>query len=412
VVAAIIGFPFALLFSWFYEMTPEGIKRESEVEPSESIVKSTGRTLDRLIIAVLGLAVVLLLTNQFVLHQDIDVIPDKSIAVLPLVNEGGDPKNDYFSDGLSEDLIAALSQFNSLKVISRNSSFQFRDSKDESKTIGNKLGTAHLLEGSVRRAGDEVRIIAELINAADGSTLWSQTYSRPYKDLFELQDDVASDVATALEAKLLTGAGAVVQNDHPPSGNLDAYNAYLQGQFHDARDTQVDFQKAIDYYNEAIRIDPRYAMGYAALSLTWTRLSGRFLEGADMRQGYANARAAADTALSLDPNLAAAHLARGRLLAWADFDWVGGESEYRHALRLVPNDGSAKASLGEVLATLGHPDQAVELTRQALATDRLNARTYTCLPPFCCRLAAWTKPSRRFASRSRCNPRQWATTSS
>ncbi|HEY8713684.1 MAG TPA: hypothetical protein VIM68_12490, partial [Thermoanaerobaculia bacterium] len=142
VIAAAIGFPFAMLFSWFYEWTPHGIQRESKIEQDESITRQTGKTMDRWIIAVLSLAVVLLLADKFVLHKDVDVALDKSIAVLPLVNESGDPQQQYFSDGLSEDLINALSQFNGLKVISRNSSFRFRDSKDDAKTIGLKLGVA------------------------------------------------------------------------------------------------------------------------------------------------------------------------------------------------------------------------------------------------------------------------------
>src|SRR3954463_16087258 len=242
VVAVIVGFPFAMLFAWFYEWTPEGIKRESEVDRGASIARQTGRRLDRWIIAVPGLAVVLLLANTFVLHKDAtDPAPvaQKSIAVLPLTNESGDSKEDYFSDGLSEDLITALSQFDGLKVISRNSSFRFRNSKDGSEAIGEKLGVAHLLEGSVRRAGDEVRISAALVRAADGSTSWSERYDRPYKDLFKLQDDITQAVATSLKARLLTDTGAVIQSDRPPSGNLDAYNAYLRGKFYQERQTEA-----------------------------------------------------------------------------------------------------------------------------------------------------------------------------
>jgi TolB-like protein len=219
VVAAIVGLPLVLALSWFYEWTPQGLKRESEVDRSESIMHATGKKLDRWIIAVLSLAIVLLLADRFVLHKDDNAVPDKFIAVLPLVNDGGDKDEQYFSDGLSEDLISALSQFADLKVISRNSSFQFRDTKEDSRTIGAKLGVAYLLEGSVRRAGGVVRVSAELVNAADGNALWSQSYVRPYQDLFKLQDGIKDAVADELEATLLTRAGAVVQSDHPPSGN-------------------------------------------------------------------------------------------------------------------------------------------------------------------------------------------------
>ncbi|MGH8212545.1 MAG: hypothetical protein ACREPP_04850, partial [Rhodanobacteraceae bacterium] len=174
-VAACIGFPFWLTFAWFYEFTPTGLKRESEIDPAESVTAHTGRKLDFWIIGVLAVAVVLLVTNQFVLRRDatstadastiaatLAKVPQKSIAVLPFANEGGDTDQQYFSDGLSEDFINALSQFAGLKVIGRNSAFQFRNSKDDAKTIGEKLGVAHLLEGSVRRQGDTVRVSAEL----------------------------------------------------------------------------------------------------------------------------------------------------------------------------------------------------------------------------------------------------------
>lgn len=383
--AAAIGFPFWIAFAWFYEFTPQGLRREREVAPGDSIARSTGRKLDAWIIGVLALAVVLLLTNQFVLRRDatssadaravadrLATVPDKSIAVLPLDNDSGDRGQLYFSDGLSEDLITALSQFDGLKVISRNSSFQFRDSKDDARTIGAKLGVAHLLEGSVRRAGDTVRITAQLVNAADGSTLWSQRYDRPYQHLFALQDEIAKAVAGALKARLLPGAGA--QGDHPPSGNLAAYNAYLQGKFYDARGTEADWRKAIDAYATATRLDPRYARAWAEMSALWSGLAASLLAGAPAQQAYARARTAADNALALAPDLAAAHLARGELFMRADLNWIAAEAEYRRALQLAPNDASAKFSLGAQLAILGRPGQAIDLVRQAVAADPLNAR--------------------------------------
>ncbi|MEO6967847.1 MAG: tetratricopeptide repeat protein [Rhodanobacteraceae bacterium] len=388
-IAAVIGFPFWIAFAWFYEFTPQGLKRESEIAPDDSIAHSTGRKLDRAIIAVLALAVVLLLTNTFVWRKGAGLsatandaaavaakIPAKSIAVLPLTNESGDPKQQYFSDGLSEDLITALSQFAGLKVIGRNSSFQFRDTREDSASIGVKLGVAHLLEGSVRHAGDAVRVSAELINVADGSTLWSQHYDRPYQDLFVLQDDITKAVSIALKAKLLPGDGAVIQSDRPPSGNLDAYTAYLQGKFHDANNTQADDRKAIDFYNDAIRLDPRYADAYAGLSHVWTSHAAQFLSGADMKQAYANARAAAGTALSLDPNSASAHLARAYLLQSADFDWTAADAEFRRALQIAPENGGAKFMWGVLLATLGKPAPAVRLTQEALSRDPLHAGWY------------------------------------
>ncbi|MEO6968108.1 MAG: tetratricopeptide repeat protein [Rhodanobacteraceae bacterium] len=395
-IAAIIGFPFWLAFAWFYEFTPQGLKRESEIDPGDSIAHSTGRKLDFWIIGVMAVAIVLLLTNTFVWRKGAGLqvttaqtiatavakIPFKSIAVLPLANDSGDKDQQYFSDGLSEDFITALSQFAGLKVIGRNSAFQFRDSKDSAQTIGAKLGVVHLLEGSVRRQGDEVRISAELINTADASTLWSQHYDRPYKDLFALQDDITHAVAGALQAKLMESGGAVVQSDRPPSGNLTAYTAYLQGKFYDARNTEADERRAIAQYQAAIKDDPHYALAWAELSYAWTGMAGGFFGGQDAQQAYTKARAAANTALALNPNLAAAHGARGNVMFNADFDWTGAQAEYQRAVQLAPNDGASLFNLGNLLATLGHPDQAVALTRQALATDPLHAIWYNWLATY------------------------------
>ena len=293
----------------------------------------------------------------------------KSIAVLPLTDESGEKDQQYFSDGLSEDLITALSQFAGLKVIGRNSSFQFRDTKLPSSALGQALGVAHLLEGSVRRAGEVVRISAMLVNAADGSTLWSQHYDRPYKDLFALQDDITRSVADALKAKLLDGGGAVVQSERPPSGSLDAWNAYSRARFNDATINLADARAAIGFYEQAIALDPRYARAYAGMAVTWTTLGGTYLSGDEQKEAYVKGRAAVDRALQLDPTVAVAHAARGLLLQWADVDWTGAEVEYRRALELAPADGLARFSLARLLGTLGHPQQAIEGLRQAIAND-------------------------------------------
>jgi TolB-like protein/Tfp pilus assembly protein PilF len=296
-----------------------------------------------------------------------------SIAVLPLANESGEASQQYFSDGISEDLITALGQFPGLKVIGRNSAFQFRDSKEDSRSIGAKLGVAHLLEGSVRRSGEMVRVSAELIDTSDGSAQWSERYDRPYKDLFALQDEITRAVTGALKTKLLPGEHAAAQSEQPPSGNLEAYNAMLQGRFYYPRGTEDDYRRAIDFLGQATQLDPHYALAWSELSHAWTALSGDFLEGAAAQEAYAKAREAADRALTLSPDLAAAHNARGDLLQRADFDWRGAEAEYRHALELAPNDAQTKFNLGAQLASYGEMDQAIELTRQGLVTEPLRA---------------------------------------
>src|SRR3984885_10076982 len=302
-----------------------------------------------------------------------------SIAVLPLANESAGAGQQYFADGISEDLITALSQLPGLKVIGRTSAFQFRDSKEDSRSIGAKLGVAHLLEGSVRRSGEMVRVSAELIDTADGSAQWSERYDRPYKDLFALQDEITRAVAGALKTKLLPGKHAATQGEQPPTGNLEAYNALLQGRFYAFRFTEADLHKAIDFFKQATDLDPRYAIAWSHLSRGWTDFSSSYLEGAQAQEAYSQSREAVDRALTLSPDLPDAHLARGSLLLRANFDWRGAEAEYRRALALAPSAVTAKFELGLVLATVGNLDQAVDLTQQAIDGDPLRAIWYNWL---------------------------------
>ena len=321
-------------------------------------------------------------------------IPAKSVAVLPFVNDSGNKDQQYFSDGLSEDLITTLSQFDGLKVISRDSAFQFRDSKDSIKLIAQKLGVAHLMEGSVQRQGGEVRITATLVNASDGSVLWSQRYDKPYKDLFALQDDITQSVADALKAKLLTAPGAVVQSDRPPSGSLKAWNEFQQGKFYSERSsTESDSRKAIGYFTDAIHTDPRYARAYAELAVAWGTLAGNYLGPGEARQAWDNASAAVRTALSLDPDSAAAHLAHAFILLDADFDWKSAETEHKSAVQLAPNDSEAKRGLAVSLAVLGHLTQAVALLRQTVATDPLCAGCYASMAVYLSSLGRFPQAS-------------------
>ncbi len=413
VILLAIGLPVAVAFAWIYELTPEGIRRTEAADSpgarSEHASRQIGRKLNTVIIAVLVLAVALLGWRLLALRRASApsaaaqaaapaapavpqapsntanpapaVIPEKSVAVLPFENDSGDTSQQYFSDGLSQDLITALTQFAGLKVISRDSAFQFRDSKDSSKVIGEKLGVAHLLEGSVQRAGDMVRITATLVNASDGSALWSQRYDKPYKDLFALQDAITHSVADALKARLLTAPGAVVQSDRPPSGNLDAYTAYLRGVTDFTRTDETHARQAIDAYQRAVTIDPGYAAAWAALSRAWARLGGAFMGGAAQQQAFTQARRASDRALQLAPDLAAAHSARS-YLAFSESDWKGAQAEIQRALQLAPNDGDAKYLYGSVLATLGQCRRAADLVQQALMTNPRNGDWYYALSQY------------------------------
>ncbi|HTV95797.1 MAG TPA: winged helix-turn-helix domain-containing protein [Steroidobacteraceae bacterium] len=306
----------------------------------------------------------------------------QSIAVLPLANESGDASQQYFSDGLSEDLITALSKLHGLRVIGRTSSFQFRDTKEDSRSIGAKLGVAHLVEGSVRRAGDMVRVSAELIDTSDGSTQWSERYDRPYKDLFALQDDITSAVAGALKTRLLEHERTAAASDRPPSGSLEAYNALLEGRFYVVHNTEADGRKAIELFTTATQLDPHYAPAWSELSWAWMGLGQNWLGGAPAQEAYATARAAADKALALAPDLAAAHLARAWWLLVADFDPRAAQAESRRALELAPDYGRAKLYLADELAGSGQLSEAIELARQALATDPLHANWYDALASY------------------------------
>ena len=303
----------------------------------------------------------------------------QSIAVLPLANASGDAGQQYFSDGLSEGLITALAQSDQLKVIAWHSAFQFRDSHEDIRTIGAKLGVAHLLMGSVRHAGNTVRINLELIKVGDGSALWTQQYDRPYTDLFKLQDDISSAVAGALKTRLIDTKVAGAQSDRPPSGRLDAYAAYLQGVFHGRRVTEADRRLAITQFQSAINLDPDYALAHAEMSRTLTALASQHTSGKAAADLYERARVEADRALALDPNLAAAHMARGYRLLAQQFDWRSAEFEFREAARLAPNDASTRALLGYVLNAKGQPALGLPLFEAELAHDPLSVGAHLTL---------------------------------
>jgi TolB-like protein/tetratricopeptide (TPR) repeat protein len=382
VVAAAIGFPFALAFAWFYEFTPQGLRRESEIAPAESITRTTGKKLDRWIIAILGVAVVLLLANTFVLHKDDAVAPGKSVAVLPLINESGDPQQDYFSDGLSEELISALGQVCDLKVIGRNSSFQFRGKQqDDNAGIGQKLGVSNLLEGTVRKLGDQVRIVASLINAADGTQLWSRTYDRELKDVFAVQSDIATAVVGAMKVTLF---GKIAESgDKPPGGNLDAYNALLQGRFYAERRNRVDYVKAVDFYQQAIQLDPDYALAYARLAIAEQWFLDWALDNPAEREAtQVLARTHAHKAVELNPHLAEAQGALGVTQAWSDLDIPAAETTLKEAVSLAPANAEILYQLADVTGSLGRLDESVALMRKALVLEPLNASYHFYLGQF------------------------------
>ncbi len=407
VLLIVIGFPIAVILAWAFELTPDGVRRTEPMDSPDARApeqhRRVGRTLDFVIIAVLALAVAVLAWQRWRPHAVASTasvaasqpapavsakakpgaatIPAKSIAVLPFVNDSGDKDEQFLSDGLSEDLITALAQFGGLKVISRESAFQYRDSKLKPSRIGRELGVAHLLEGSVRRVGGTVRISATLVNAADGSVLWSQRYDRPYRDLFALQDAITRAVADALKARLLDTPGAVVQSDRPPGGSLEAYTAYLKGMAGEYQNSRQGLHDAIAAYEEALRLDPRYAAAQARLAHARADLAGSFLSGKARQSALARARVEANAAAALNPDSVQVHLARGFVSA-VDLDFAGVETEARRALQLAPNNPEAMSQMSSVYSFHGEPGKALRMLRQALQRDPRNVIRYIELAGF------------------------------
>ena len=388
-MAAVIGFPFWIAFAWFYEFTPTGLKRESEIAPNDSIAHHTGKKFDRWIFVVMAVAIILLVTNQFVLHRDatstanaVDAktiaatlakLPNKSVAVLPLANESGDPKQQYFSDGLSEELISDLAQINGLKVIGKYSSFKFRDSKDSPARIGAALGAAHLIQGSVRQQGNNLRVMVTLIGAKDGAVVWSHSYDEQLKDVFAIQTRIGQAVAAALQVQLL--GKAIVSTDKPPSGNVEAYQLMLQGRALSRRGTEAGLRQGIALYQRALKLEPNYAYVWGALSNAWVNL-GQVLTGDAQQQAYAQARVSQDKQQVLAPDAASTPINHGYLLSQVENDAVGALAEYQRAYALAPNDGTTMSFLAFGLVNLGQLQPAADLFRKAIATDPLRASWY------------------------------------
>ena len=390
VMTLAIAFVPALAVAWMFELTPQGLKRDADVPAAESIAPRTTRMLDRAIIVLLALALGYFGFDKFVLSPRREAVlvaettrlaesraaanPAKrgnSIAVLPLVNASGDASQQFFSDGLSENLIDALSKFEGLRVIGRTSSFRFRDSKEDARSIGAKLGVAFLLAGSVQRSEDVVRIRAEVVRTDDGSALWTRQYDRPYRDLFALQDELTQAIAGVLKTKLLSADGKG-RTDRPPSGNLEAYGAYLQGRFNADLGSVDDTRRAIADMTRATTLDPEYAVAWSALSRNWTTLAAVGLSGDEAKRAYAEARRTGDIAIALAPDLSDAHIARGWWLESAALDWRGAEAEYRRALDVEPENLQTKFSVASMLGLLGQLDEAIRMGGEAIRDEPLS----------------------------------------
>jgi TolB-like protein/Flp pilus assembly protein TadD len=296
------------------------------------------------------------------------------VAVLPFLNLSAVPDNEYFADGITEDVIAQLSKIRSLKVISRTSVMMFKKREQSLKEIGAMLSAATLLEGSVRRVGDRVRIVAQLIDAETDQHLWAETYDRQLTDIFAIQSDVALQIATALRAELSPDEQSRIHRE--PTRDLQAYQLYLQGRHWFVRHTAEGLRQAVDYFTRAVQKDPGFALAHADLAQAYTELalaSGGGLFRPD--QAFDLARASVSTALALDGTLAEAHCMVGFLYYVRDFDWDGAEAAFRRALELSPNSADTNDLYGRMLAALGRHQEAIPFVTRAQELDPLSHRT-------------------------------------
>jgi TolB-like protein len=379
----LLGFIPALILAWAYEMTPEGLKKEKDVDRSQSIVPQTARKLDRAIIVILAAAVVFLLYRQLGFEpreseQSIPeapsaaILPDsdmKSVAVLPFVNMSSDPEQEYFSDGLSEELLNRLAKNDQLRVAARTSSFQFKGQNLDITDIGQQLNVANILEGSVRKAGDRLRITAQLIQVNDGFHLWSETYEREMDDIFAIQDEISLAISQALEAEL--GAVAESTRSPGPTDNLEAYNLYLQARYLLAQRGDQNMRQADELFSQAVALDPDFTLAWSGKAFN-SALFWNYNPSVGIENNVAQTLDAARHALALDPDNAEAYTAIGRAMA-NDLQLEEARTHYERAYELDPKAVGVLNLYGDFLGfKLGDFDRAVRLKQQCISLDPLS----------------------------------------
>ncbi len=388
VMLLMLGFVPALVFSWVYEMTPEGLKREKDVDRSQSVTPDTGRKINVLIIVMLALAIGTVVVDRLIPETAAPVAetagidegaaadqadpsqlaaakfapaPDRSIAVLPFVNMSSDPEQEYFSDGLSEELLNLLAKVPELRVSARTSSFSFKGQNLEIPEIAERLQVAHVLEGSVRKSGNQVRITAQLIQANGGYHLWSETYDRNLDDVFVIQDEIAAEVVEQLKVTLLGEAPKTVGTD------AEAYALVLQARYLARRSTAETLTQAIALYQEALAIAPNYAAAWAGLGAAYGAQA--FGGITPFEEGFRRAREAVDRALEIDPDYAPAHAQLGLIAESVDRDRVAAARHYERALMLSPTDTGIRRDAAAQLRRLGRLDQSIAMLEYVTARD-------------------------------------------
>ncbi len=364
----LLGLPLALFFAWAFELTPEGLKLEKHVDRSQSITTSTGRKLDFIIIGVLVVAVAFLLVDKFLLvtsdapSDEVVATETQSIAVLPFVNMSDD--NDYFADGLSEELLNLLARIPDLKVAGRTSSFAFKGQNQDLRGIGDALGVTKVLEGSVRRSGDRLRVTAQLINVADGFHLWSETYDREMADIFDIQDDVAGAITDALQLHL------TLDRDRPTQ-NADAYALYLEALALQTYTTGDDLLLAQELLDRAIALDPGFARAYE-LKANFYWLQAAWLIDAPIGQKLAYE--AAMKALEIDPTLAGARSYAST--AHPDWNWIMEFDALEELLRVEPDNISALEALAYDMVIAGYFDESARLAQRIIDLEPIAGLGY------------------------------------
>ena len=387
VIVLALGFVPALVFAWVFELTPDGIKRDAQVDPTQSIAPQTARRMDRMIIAVLGLALGYMAIDRFALAPRREAAATAaataattaakpasvthgtaSIAVLPFVDMSQGKDQEYFSDGLSEQLLNALAQIPDLHVAGRTSSFYFKGRNEDLRVIGQKLNVATVLEGSVAKSGNTLRVTAQLINTADGYHLWSHTYDREFKDVFAMQDEIATAVVDALKLKLLPGQAA------PSSQRVDpaAYDQFLLGRKFGREQSIVGWNKGIAAYRKSLAIAPDYAAAHAALADLLYEVSYYNVNAAAVIASQDVALQRVETAIRIEPGLADAYWVRARIRSEARFDLAGAMADIRHALELGPNNSQILAEAARLFTVSRRFDEAQAVVDKAVELDPLS----------------------------------------
>ena len=380
-----VGFIPAMIFAWIFELTPDGLKRDAEVMPEESIAPQTARRMERLIIALFAFALIFFGVDKFVLAPKREAVlvteavqasknakpavGDKSIAVMPFVNMSSDKEQEYFSDGMTEEILNALANVPNLAVTARTSVFSLKGQNKDVREIGKLLGVAYVLEGSVRKADGKVRITAQLIRTDNGFHLWSETYDRKLENVFDLQAELASAIAKALELPLGMGGDAALVSER--SNDPQAYALYLQARSA-YRERGEAVKKSIELYREALKRDPKFAPAWAGLasSLTVQQFYLSENEKQILPQLMMEAEAAGKQALALSPDLLSAHIALGGLYS-NQWRWALAEQHFKQALALNPTDPEFYFVYTDWLYSTGKINEALQSAKKAVELDPL-----------------------------------------